>query len=82
MKKYKNDWWEKYSNFENQKIDEEAEVLKDHDEKWRKKREELEKECEEDGGHNFVDLPDNGVNHPHFLTGEWPKSCSKCHKQK
>ncbi len=29
-------------------------------------------------GHEFEDLPDNGINAPHFYTGVWPRRCIWC----
>ena len=80
--KYKNDWFRKRIAHEREKRDECDELLKYHNKKWLNKKLELYAECESDGGHDYQDLPRNGMNSPSFSTGEWPKACSKCHKCK
>lgn len=41
-------------------------------------REHVSKQCEEAGGHEWICLPSNGINQPHFMTGEWPMMCQWC----
>jgi len=82
MKTYKHDWFRKSIAFRKQEHAEKSELLKDHTAKWAKKRQELFQECEEDGGHDYQDLPDNGINHTSYSTGEWPQACSKCRMRK
>ena len=83
MKKtYKNDWFRKGIAFRKQEEEERSELLKDHRARWAKKTQELHQECEEDGGHDFEDLPKNGFNQPNYATGEWPQGCCKCRKRK
>lgn len=49
-----------------------------HKERYRRSLE-LEKECEELGGHEMYALPNNGINHLNFR-GEWPHMCRWCGK--
>ena len=34
--------------------------------------------CEDNGGHFFVPMPENGINHPHWKTGKWRATCRCC----
>jgi len=79
---YKNDWFKKRIDFGKQELRERRILLSEHSKEWGLKTQLLHKECEEDGGHDYQDLPENGFNNPHFVTGEWPQGCSKCHKRK
>jgi len=80
--KYKNDWFQKGAEFRSRRDFEKSELLKEHYEIWAIRESELHAECEEDGGHDFRNLPDNGMNHPSYGTNEWPQACSKCRMRK
>lgn len=58
--------------------DERSAALELHNAKWRDIRAALMKRCEALGGHQWTDLPHNGFNRPHFLTGNWPQRCRIC----
>lgn len=57
-------------------------LLQEHYAKWNATRKELREDCERNGGHVWQDLPDNGFNRPHFITGEWPAKCKWCRADK
>ena len=77
------DAWRERSNLQHQEMDERKIVLKDHQAKWHKIWQEFYNKCEVDnGGHQYIGMPDNGINQPHFITGEWPMMCKFCNKRK
>ena len=75
-------WFRKRIEFEKQERLERIEILKEHSKKWGLKTQVLHRECEEDGGHEYRPLPENGFNRPNHVTGEWPEGCRKCRKRK
>lgn len=58
--------------------EERSNLLTEHHARWRKAWAELYADCEAIAGHDWIDLPHNGVNRPHFITGEWPQRCRWC----
>lgn len=58
--------------------DERRELLREHHAKFRAERLALAEECVAAGGHYWYELPNNGINAPHFITGEWPMACEWC----
>lgn len=61
-----------------QEFNERQEALRTHKAKFNELRRQLWRDCEHFNGHDYIDLPDNGSNRPHFITGEWPKMCKWC----
>jgi hypothetical protein len=61
-----------------QERDERSVLLSSHNEKWHLIRQTLYSLCRDNNGHDYIDLPDNGVNRPHFITGFWPQKCKFC----
>lgn len=56
-----------------------SEVLHEHLAKYAERQRQLNEECRASYlSHNFVPLPENGMNDFHFITGEWPHQCSRC----
>jgi hypothetical protein len=63
---------------DHQERDERMAVLQAHNAKWTAIQKALHERCEALGGHVWRDLPDNGFNRPHFITGKWPQRCRIC----
>jgi hypothetical protein len=53
-------------------------LFADHNARFRAEREALAAACVAVGGHDWRTLPNNGINAPHFITGEWPMWCPWC----
>lgn len=58
--------------------DERNKLLQEHHKRWNAAWSVLRADCAAIGGHEWVDLPENGVNRPHFITREWPQKCRWC----
>lgn len=58
--------------------DERSKLLTEHHKRWNAAWATLHADCAAIGAHDWMALPNNGVNRPHFITGEWPKKCRWC----
>lgn len=74
----KREIWDRLSAMRKQEYAERRIVLADHRAKWDAALNEIQAACEASGGHEYRPLPDNGINGPHFFTGEWPEACAHC----
>lgn len=73
----RDDWFGARVNLERHEDAEREEALCEHEKAWSELREKFRNACCH-GSHEFVDLPNNGWNRPHLVTGEWPRACRKC----
>ena len=72
------DWFGARVKLERHEDTEREDALCEHNKAWSELHAKFRAECEKSGGHDFTDLPRNGFNRPHFMTGKWPRACSKC----
>lgn len=80
------DWFKRRCSLDREETNERNKILDvalfKHNEKWGKIWADFYIQCEKDGGHQFRNLPRNGINGPNWITGEWPQACAKCGMRK